>query len=82
MFSCCQQLDTDLRGSVQKLLDLCKDDFWHRGRILVQVERQMVLIVDGQFLCCLLMYLHVFSFKFLCVKQLEQFRCNFKSDLL
>ncbi|XP_024370445.1 squamosa promoter-binding-like protein 1 isoform X1 [Physcomitrium patens] len=41
------ELDADLQGSVQRLLDLHEGDFWHKGRILVQVERQTVLIVDG-----------------------------------
>ncbi len=43
------QLDRDLQGSLEKLFSICTDKFWHKGRILVQVEQQMVLIVDGQF---------------------------------
>ncbi len=43
------QLDRDLQGSLEKLFSICTDKFWHKGRILVQVEHQMVLIVDGQF---------------------------------
>ncbi|CAM6045328.1 unnamed protein product, partial [Sphagnum compactum] len=41
------QLDRDLRGSLENLLSTCNDEFWHKGRILVQVEHQRVLIVDG-----------------------------------
>lgn len=48
MYSCCKQLDKDLHASVRKLLSLCSDDFWHKGRILVQVEHQTVFISDGQ----------------------------------
>jgi hypothetical protein len=41
------QLDRDLQGSLEKLLNTCSGAIWHEGRILVQVEQQMVLIVDG-----------------------------------
>jgi hypothetical protein len=41
------QLDRDLQGSLEKLFSICTDKFWHKGHILVQVEHQMVLIVDG-----------------------------------
>lgn len=39
----------DLQGSLKKFLNVCSDDFWCKGRILVQVERQTVLIIDGQY---------------------------------
>ncbi|CAM6077331.1 unnamed protein product [Sphagnum tenellum] len=41
------ELDRDLQRSLEKLLNTCSGVFWHKGRILVQVEQQMVLIVDG-----------------------------------
>lgn len=44
------QLISDLPGSLRKLLSKCSDGFWCNGRILVQVERQSVFIIDGQLL--------------------------------
>jgi hypothetical protein len=44
------QLKEDLAASVKKLLSLCNDNFWCKGRILVQAEHQKVFVVDGK--CC------------------------------
>jgi hypothetical protein len=44
------ELKEDLAASVKKLLSLCNDDFWCKGRILVQAEHQKVFVVDGDIL--------------------------------
>jgi hypothetical protein len=44
------ELKEDLAASVKKLLSLCNDNFWCKGRILVQAEHQKVFVVDGK--CC------------------------------
>jgi hypothetical protein len=42
------QLIGDLSGSVKRLLSLGCSEFWCTGRILVQVGRQFVFVVDGE----------------------------------
>ncbi|CAM6020726.1 unnamed protein product [Sphagnum balticum] len=44
------ELKEDLAASVKKLLSLCNDNFWCKGRILVQAEHQKVFVVDGDIL--------------------------------
>lgn len=47
-FSSVPQLVEDLAGSLKRLLISSSCDFWCTGRILVQVEQQSVLIIDGE----------------------------------
>lgn len=42
------QLVGDLRSSLKRLLTVGTHEFWCTGRMLVHVERQSVLVVDGE----------------------------------
>lgn len=42
------QLISDLPGSLKRLLSIGCYEFWCTGRILVQVDRQSIFIVDGE----------------------------------
>ena len=46
----CSQLIGDLPRSLKRLFSIGTSEFWCTGRMLVQVERQSILIVDGEFL--------------------------------